>query len=147
MAISKAEIMEFIPHRDDMLLLDEMRECTATIGVGIHYVRDNAFWCAGHFPGHPIMPGVMQIEALAQAAGFVAMRELVQSGGKKSVGYFASIEKVKFFKKVVPGDVLELHVEVVSKKMHLYKFNGVAIVDGIKVCEAKFSAIITGQDF
>ena len=147
MILSKTEIMEFAPHRGDMLLIDEIREHTATMGVGIHYVKDDAFWCAGHFPGHPVMPGVLQVEALAQAAGLIAMKNLVQSGGKKAIGYFVSIEKVRFFQKVVPGDVLELHVEVISQKMHLYKFNGVAMIGGTKVCEAKFSAIIGDQDF
>jgi 3-hydroxyacyl-[acyl-carrier-protein] dehydratase len=146
MTIGKKEIMEFMPHRGDMLLLDEVREYTATTGVGIHHVKHDAFWCAGHFPDHPIMPGVLQVEALAQTAGFVVMKELVRTGGKKSIGYFASIDKIKFLQKVMPGDMLELRVEQISQKMRLHKFHGVAMVNGAKVCDAVFSAIISDQE-
>ena len=140
--IKRAELKKFIPHRGDMLLVDEVREYTPASGVGIHYVRDDEFWCAGHFPGNPIMPGVLQVEALAQTACFVVLKEIVNSGGAPKIGYFTTLERIKFFRKVRPGDVLELHVELVGQKMKLYKFDSVAMVCGAKVCEAKFSAIM-----
>ena len=140
--VDKKEVQEFIPHRGDMLLVDEIREYTPTSGVGIHYVRNDEFWCAGHFPGNPIMPGVLQVEALAQTACFVALKEIVRNGGRKSIGYFTTLDKIKFFRKVLPGDVLELHVEQVARKMKLFKFRCAAMVCGETVCKAEFSAMI-----
>ena len=134
-------IENVIPHRGAMRLVDEIREYNETSGVGIKYVRDDEFWCAGHFPGKPIMPGVLQIEALAQTACFIALSNMDITGGK-TLGYFTTMEKIKFSHMVMPGDVLELHVELVMSKMRLYKFHGIAMVSGKKVAEATFTAII-----
>ena len=139
--IDSKGIENIIPHRGNMRLVDEIREYNDTSGVGIHHVRDDEFWCAGHFPDKPIMPGVLQIEALAQTACFIAFSRLGVTGGK-SLGYFTSMEKVKFYHMVVPGDILELHVELVMSKMRLYKFHGIAMVAGKKVSEATFTAIM-----
>ncbi|MBO4625759.1 MAG: 3-hydroxyacyl-ACP dehydratase FabZ [Alphaproteobacteria bacterium] len=130
-----------IPHRGNMRLIDEIREVTDTSAVGIKYVRDDEFWCAGHFPGRPIMPGVLQIEALAQTACFLALKQLHLDNGK-TLGYFTTMERIKFSHMVVPGDVLELHVELIMHKMRLYKFHGVAMVRGEKVAEATFTALM-----
>lgn len=138
------EIEKVIPHRGDMRLVDEIREFNDKSGVGIHYVRDNEFWCAGHFPGKPIMPGVLQIEALAQTACFIALNHLGYTNGG-ALGYFTTMEKIKFSHMVMPGDVLELHVELVMSKMRLYKFHGVAMVGDKKVAEATFTAIMDTQ--
>ncbi|MCL1891831.1 MAG: 3-hydroxyacyl-ACP dehydratase FabZ [Alphaproteobacteria bacterium] len=134
-------IEEIIPHRFDMRMVDEIREADEASGVGIKYVRDDEFWCAGHFPGRPIMPGVLQVEALAQTACFIAFSAL-GTKGTKNLGYFTTMEKIKFYHMVLPGDVLELHVELLMKKMSLYKFHGIAMVGGKKVSEATFSAIM-----
>ena len=138
-------IESVIPHRGDMRMVDEIREFTETSAVGIKYVRDNEFWCAGHFPGKPIMPGVLQIEALAQTACFLVLKHLHMDNGK-TLGYFTTMEKIKFSRMVMPGDTLELHVELVMSKMHLYKFHGIAMVDNQKVAEATFTAILDTVD-
>ncbi len=138
-------IEKIIPHRGDMRLIDEIREFNETSGIGIHYVRDNEFWCAGHFPDCPIMPGVLQVEALAQTACFIALNAMGATDGK-TLGYFTTIDKVKFSHMVKPGDVLELHVELLMSKMRLYKFQGIAMVGGRKVAEATFSAIMQPRD-
>lgn len=136
-------IEKVIPHRGAMRLVDEIREFNETSGVGIHYVRDDEFWCAGHFPGKPIMPGVLQVEALAQTACFIAFHRMGATDGKtQNLGYFTTMEKIKFSHMVMPGDVLELHVELVMSKMRLYKFHGIAMVSGKKVAEATFTAIM-----
>jgi len=140
--IDKKGIEAVIPHRGNMLLIDSIREFDETSGVGIRQVRDDEFWCAGHFPNKPIMPGVLQIEALAQTACFVAFAKLDNTGGR-NLGYFTSMEKIKFHHMVTPGDILELHVEVLIKKMNMYKFHGIAMVCGKKVSEATFTAIMT----
>ena len=137
-------IEQVIPHRGDMRLVDEIREYDDKSGVGIHYVRDDEFWCAGHFPGKPIMPGVLQIEALAQTACFIALTNLGITDGS-ALGYFTTMDSIKFSHMVKPGDVLELHVELLMSKMRLYKFHGVAKVGDTKVAEATFTAIMDTQ--
>lgn len=143
--IDSAGIQKVIPHRGNMLLVDEIREFNENSGVGIHYVRDDEFWCAGHFPGRPIMPGVLQIEALAQTACFIALTKIGATDGN-TLGYFTTVDKVKFSHVVQPGDTLELHVELLMSKMRMYKFHGIAMVGGKKVAEATFSAILQPRD-
>ncbi|MEE1111539.1 MAG: 3-hydroxyacyl-ACP dehydratase FabZ [Alphaproteobacteria bacterium] len=136
------EIESVIPHRDNMRLIDEIREYNDTSAVGIKYVRDDEFWCSGHFPGDPIMPGVLQVEALAQTACFVAFKRMSEEERKGMLGYFTTMEKIKFSHMVRPGDKLELHVELLMTKMKLYKFHGIALVGGKKVAEATFTAVL-----
>lgn len=143
--VDAAGIEKIIPHRGDMRLIDEIREFNESSGVGIHYVRDDEFWCAGHFPGKPIMPGVLQVEALAQTTCFIALKNLGITDGS-TLGYFTTMEKIKFSHMVMPGDVLELHVELLMSKMRLYKFHGIAMVGGKKVAEATFTAIMDTKD-
>ena len=139
--IGAKEIEQAIPHRGAMRLIDEIREFDETHGIGIHYVRDDEFWCAGHFPQKPVMPGVLQIEALAQTACFIILHHLGVKDGN-ALGYFTTMDKIRFSNMVKPGDVLELHVELLMSKMRMYKFHGVAMVGDKKVAEATFSAIM-----
>lgn len=136
------EIESVIPHRGNMRLIDEIREYNDTSAVGIKYVRDDEFWCPGHFPGDPIMPGVLQVEALAQTACFVAFKRMNEEERKGMLGYFTTMEKIKFSHMVRPGDKLELHVELLMTKMKLYKFHGIALVGEKKVAEATFTAVL-----
>ena len=145
MIIDASGIEAVIPHRGVMRMVDEIRELTENSAVGIKYVRDDEFWCAGHFPGKPIMPGVLQIEALAQTGCFLALKHLNITDGSV-LGYFTTMERIKFSHMVKPGDTLELHVELVMTKMRLYKFHGVAMVDGTKVAEATFTAVMDSRD-
>ncbi len=140
--IDAKEIEKIIPHRGDMRLVDEIREYNDTSAVGIKYVRDDEFWCPGHFPGDPIMPGVLQVEALAQTACYVAFKRMTEAERKDMLGYFTTMEKIKFSHMVRPGDKLELHVELLLTKMKLYKFHGIAMVGGKKVAEATFTAVL-----
>lgn len=140
--IGTKEIEATIPHRGNMRLIDEIREYNETSAVGIKYVRDDEFWCDGHFPGNPIMPGVLQVEALAQTACFVAFKNFSDEERKDMLGYFTTMEKIKFSHMVRPGDKLELHVELLMKKMQLYKFHGIAFVGGKKVAESTFTAVL-----
>jgi len=142
--IDKKGIEAIIPHRGNMLLVDEIREYNDTSAVGIRHVKGDEFWCAGHFPGRPIMPGVLQVEAMAQTACFVAFTAL-NTTGADTLGYFTTMEKIKFFHMVMPGETLELHVEVIMKKMGLWKFHGIAMVGGKKISEATFTAIMNAK--
>ena len=140
--IDAKEIENVIPHRGDMRLVDEFREYNDSSAVGIKYVRDDEFWCAGHFPGDPIMPGVLQVEALAQTACYVAFARMTDEERAGMLGYFTAMEKIKFSHMVRPGDKLELHVELLVTKMGMYKFHGIAMVAGKKVAESTFTAVL-----
>ena len=140
--IDAKQIEKIIPHRGNMRSVDEIREYSDTSAVGIKYVRDDEFWCDGHFPGNPIMPGVLQVEALAQTACFVAFNRLTDEERKDMLGYFTTMEKIRFSHMVRPGDKLELHVELLLTKMSLYKFHGIALVGGKKVAESTFTAVL-----
>lgn len=144
--IDAKEIEQIIPHRGNMRLVDEIREYNDTSAVGIKYVRDDEFWCDGHFPGNPIMPGVLQIEALAQTACYVAFKRVSPEERDNMLGYFTTMERIKFSHMVRPGDKLELHVELLMTKMKLHKFHGIALVGGKKVAEATFTAILQKLD-
>ena len=112
--LTKVEIEQIIPHRSPMLLVDEIIEMEP--GVRAHgriHLRGDEFFFQGHFPGNPVMPGVIMVEALAQT-GAVAILSLPEFAGK--VGYFAGIDKVRFRKKVHPGDILDLKVEIVKRR-------------------------------
>ncbi len=141
-SIDQNQIMGIIPHRYPFLLVDRIDDITPEgTGVGFKNVTSDEFWCQGHFPNHPVMPGVLQIEALAQTACAIAFYSKGTSS-EENMGYFAAIEKVRFRKTVVPGDVLELHVRQISQKAALYKFEGKAKVNGEVVSEAVFTAMM-----
>ncbi|MCL2629567.1 MAG: 3-hydroxyacyl-ACP dehydratase FabZ [Alphaproteobacteria bacterium] len=139
---TKKDIENIIPHRGSMLLIDEVRDLTPTSGTGIRRVQSDEFWCAGHFPGKPIMPGVIQLESMAQTACFVILKDLFDKTGNKGFGFFTNIDKCKFVKMVQPGDILELKVELAMQKLTMHKFRGQAFVKGELACEATFSAIM-----
>ncbi|MDB2324964.1 3-hydroxyacyl-ACP dehydratase FabZ [Alphaproteobacteria bacterium] len=135
-------IKENIPHRAPMLLIDKVREIVADkSAIGVKAVSNGESFFEGHFPDYPIMPGVLIVEAMAQTAACVACVTLGQDTKGKLV-FFTTIESARFRKPVRPGDLLELHVEKVTAKGPLWKFKGIAMVDGSKVAEANFGAMI-----
>ncbi len=135
-------IMRIIPHRYPFLLIDKVRDVvTHKSAVGIKNVTFNEPHFQGHFPGAPIMPGVMIIEALAQTSAVLVGLSL-DLVDKNPLVYFMSIDKAKFRRKVVPGDVLELEVKVLRGSSKIWKFEGRATVDGEMACEAEFMAMI-----
>ncbi len=144
--IDIAKILESIPHRYPLLLVDKVRDIElGKKAVGIKNVTFNEPHFMGHFPGHPVMPGVLIIEAMAQTAALLVTAAPDFDSSNKLV-YFMSIDAVKFRKPVVPGDVLELHVEVVQNRGNVWKMSAVGIVEGQKVTEAQFSAMIFDKD-
>jgi beta-hydroxyacyl-ACP dehydratase FabZ len=132
-------IERVIPHRFPFLLLDRVIELSEEKVVALKNVSANEPYFAGHFPGHPIMPGVLQVEAMAQAGAVLALNILADPGEKPLV-FFMGIDKVKFRKPVVPGDQLRLEVEPTRKGGSIWKMNGRALVDGNVVSEAEFLA-------
>ncbi len=139
-------IMQMIPHRYPMLLVDRLVQIKRfESAIGIKNVTINEQFFQGHVPGHPIMPGVMIVEAMAQTAGALVVASLGQSAHGKLV-YFMTIDEARFRKPVVPGDRLELHVRKVRERRNIYKFEGQAKVgDGIHA-ECIFSAMIVDRD-
>lgn len=134
------EIQEIIPHRYPMLLLDRVEELEpGKRVVAIKNVTINEQFFQGHFPVEPVMPGVLMIEALAQA-GAVAILSMEEFKGK--IAYFAGINKAKFRKKVVPGDTLKLEVEIIKLKGSAGVGKGVAYVEGKKAVEAELMFMI-----
>lgn len=135
-------IEKILPHRPPFLLLDRVVEMSADKIVAIKNVTMNEPFFVGHFPGHPVMPGVLIVEALAQAAAVLA---LWQAEGKMQGVYLAAVESAKFRKPVTPGDQLRLEVTPLRRGSTFWKFAGNAIVDGVPVAEAQFLAATTGQ--
>lgn len=143
MELNVTEIMENIPHRYPFLLVDKITELDveALKVVGIKNVTMNEYFFQGHFPGYPIMPGVLQVEAMAQTGG-VLLRK-VMSTDKPILPFFMSLDKVRFRGQVQPGDQLVMTVEIIKLKSKLAKFKGVATVNGKVVTEAEFMCMIT----
>ena len=136
------KILSALPHRYPLLLVD--RVLSLEIGETIHAVKAVTFneqFFQGHFPGRPIMPGVLQIEALAQAAAILAIESLDLSGSGKLV-YFMAIEQAKFRTPVEPGCLLDLHVGFLQKRARVCKFWGKAMLEGKIACEVQFTAMI-----
>ncbi len=136
------QILAALPHRYPLLLVDRVQ--SMEIGERIHAVKAVTFneqFFQGHFPGRPIMPGVLQIEALAQAAAILAIESLDLAGSGKLV-YFMAIEAAKFRMPVEPGCLLDLHVGFVQKRARVCKFWGKAMLGDKVACEVQFTAMI-----
>ena len=135
------EIMEMIPHRYPFLLIDKVKDIqSGESAIGIKSVTVDEPYFEGHFPGHPIMPGVLIIEAMAQTSAVL----VVEAMGKKEnrLVYFMTVDQARFRKPVLPGDRLELTVRKERSRGNVWKFKGEAHVDGNLKAEAVFSAMI-----
>jgi 3-hydroxyacyl-[acyl-carrier-protein] dehydratase len=135
-------ILEALPHRYPLLLVD--RVIDLRVGEEIHAVKAVSFneqFFQGHFPGRPIMPGVLQVEALAQAAAILAIETLELAGSGKLV-YFMAIDEAKFRAPVEPGVLLDLNVGFVQKRARVCKFWGKASIAGKVTCDVQFTAMI-----
>lgn len=138
------EIMGMIPHRYPFLLIDKVVDIVkGTSALGIKNVTINEPFFPGHFPGHPVMPGVLIIEAMAQTSAVLVVRTQEEAAGK--VVYFTSIEGAKFRKPVMPGDQLHIKVTVLQNRGPVWKFDCEAQVDGKKVTEATITAMIMDE--
>ena len=149
MIMDVMEIQKIIPHRYPFLLLDRVTDVVkneSLIGYKNVSIGDNVF--QGHFPGHPIYPGVMILEGMAQAGGILAfksMDEMTEEEAANKVVYFMSIDKAKFRAPVRPGDRLEYRISVIKQKGTIWMLDGKAYVDDILVSQAELKAMIVDK--
>ncbi len=140
------EIMDFLPHRYPFLLIDRILEFEENKRiVGMKNVTINEPFFQGHFPGHPIMPGVLLLEAMAQTGGVMALKSLPEGEAKKKVLYFMSIDKAKFRKPVIPGDQVRFELELIKNRGNIKSFKAEAKVDGAVVAESEMMAMIVDK--
>jgi 3-hydroxyacyl-[acyl-carrier-protein] dehydratase len=134
------KILSVLPHRYPFLLIDKIVGIRGDeFGIGIKNVTANEPQFMGHFPGNPIMPGVLMIEGMAQTGGVMALTSV---GGTGKLVFFMTIDKAKFRKPVTPGDRIEYHMTKIAKKRNIWFYRGEAMVDGKLVAEAELSAML-----
>ncbi|MCK4738217.1 MAG: 3-hydroxyacyl-ACP dehydratase FabZ [Sulfurimonas sp.] len=149
MTMDVTEIQKIIPHRYPFLLLDRVTDLIpkeSIVGFKNVSIGDNVF--QGHFPGHPIYPGVMILEGMAQAGGILAfksMGDMTEDEAANKVVYFMSIDKAKFRAPVKPGDKLEYHISVIKNKGQIWMLDGKAYVDDVLVSQAELKAMIVDK--
>lgn len=144
MKLNTLEIMKLLPHRYPFLLVDRIESFVPEVGiVGIKNVTINEPFFQGHFPDHPIMPGVLILEAMAQVGGVYAILNKGVEEGK--VPYFVGIDKARFRKPVLPGDVLQIELKLLKVRKGIFIFQGNATVEGKLVAEAELMATFTDK--
>ncbi len=140
------QILEMIPHRYPLLLVDKVKDVViGESATGIKNVTMNEPQFQGHFPGHPVMPGVMIVESMAQTSAVLVVKTLGDAGLNKLV-YFMSIENAKFRKPVTPGDRMYIQITKDRQRGNVWRFNGKAIVDDAVCAEALFTAMIVDPE-
>ena len=141
-----SRIMNYLPHRYPFLLVDRILEVEGNKRiVGIKNVTINEPFFQGHFPGHPIMPGVLIIEAMAQVGGMLLMSHFEGQNFEDKVVYFMSLDNVKFRRPVLPGDQLRCELEMLQNRGRTCRMKGVAYVDGNVVAEAEMMARVVDR--
>lgn len=144
MAIEHHELRQYIPHRHPFLLIDRITEIEAfKRAVAIKNVTGSEYFFAGHFPDRPVMPGVLIVEAMAQAAATLATYSSPEDRGK--VIFFAAIDGARFRKPVVPGDTLVIEVEVTRARSKVWKVKATARVGNELVCEGDLTAVVSSE--
>ena len=137
------QILKLLPHRYPFLLVDRLKNVVPGVsGIGIKNVTMNEPFFQGHFPENPVMPGVLQIEAMAQTAGIIVLMSLPEEERNGNSVYFMTVDEVKFRKPILPGDVIEFSVQKEQAVRNVFKFRGEARVDGKLVSQAIFSAMV-----
>jgi 3-hydroxyacyl-[acyl-carrier-protein] dehydratase len=144
-AVDSTQLLKMLPHRYPMLMIDRVEEIVGDhSAIGIKNVTMNEPAFQGHFPGRPIMPGVLIVEAMAQTAAALVVHTMGGSAEGRLV-YFMSVENARFRKLVVPGDTLRVHVERIHKRGAVWKFRGEAKVNGAVCAEATYTAMIVDE--
>lgn len=137
-------IQEFLPHRYPFLLVDKITEMSEKHIIGIKNVTINEPFFQGHFPGNPVMPGVLQLEAMAQVGGILLMNTIEQY--KDVWVLLAGVDKARFKRPVIPGDVIRFELDLINLRRNICAMNGKATVDGQLVCSANMLASIVPKN-
>ena len=145
-SLNKEEIKKLLPHREPMLLIDELTNIKKLFSAtAILNVRNDSFFVQGHFPGQPVMPGVFIVEAFGQAAAALTAHGLDKSTYENKLVFLMNIEKARFRNPIVPDCKLELNIEAIRSHGRVWKYKGDAIVDGKKMADAQWSASIVDR--
>ena len=144
--LNKNQIKDLLPHREPMLLIDELINIKKLFSAtAIINVKKDSFFVQGHFPGNPIMPGVLIVEAFGQAAAALTAAGIDKSKYENKLVFLMSVEKAKFRNPVIPNCKLELNIVAIRSHGKVWKYKGVAIVDGKKMADAQWSATIVDR--
>ena len=144
--LSKKEIIELLPHRDPMLLIDELRDIKKlTSATAILNVRKDSFFVQGHFPNQPVMPGVLIVESFGQAAAALTAHGLDKSTYENKLVFLMGVEKARFRNPVVPDCKLILKIEAIRSHGRVWKYKGEAFVNEVKMADAIWSATIVDR--
>ena len=144
--LNKDQIIELLPHREPMLLIHELKNIKKlTSATAIVKVRKDSFFVQGHFPGQPVMPGVLIVEAFGQAAAALTACGIDKETYENKLVYLMSIEKARFRNPVIPDCKLELNIEAIRSHGRVWKYKGEAFVDGKKMADAQWSATIVDR--
>ena len=144
--LSKQEIINLLPHREPMLLIDELTNIKKLqSATAIMNVKKNGFYVQGHFPGQPVMPGVLIVEAFGQAAAALTASGIDKSEYDNKLVFLMSVEKARFRSPVIPDCKLELNIEAIRSHGRVWKYKGEAFVDGKKMADAQWSATIVDR--
>jgi len=146
MKLSKKEIINLLPHRDPMLLIDELIDIKKLhSATAIMNVKKDAFYVDGHFPENPVMPGVLIVEAFGQAAAALTAHGIDKSEYENKLVFLMSVEKARFRKPVIPDCKLELKIEAIRSHGKVWKYKGEAYVQGQRMADAQWSATIVDK--
>ena len=144
--LDKKQIQDLLPHREPMLLIDELKNIKKLFSAtAIVNVKKNSFFVNGHFPGEPIMPGVLIVEAFGQAAAALTANGLDRTTYENKLVFLMTIEKARFRNPVIPDCTLELHIEAIRSHGRVWKYKGTAFVGNKKMADAQWSATIVDR--
>ena len=144
--LNKEQIKDLLPHREPMLLIDELINIKKlTSATAIVNVKKDSFFVQGHFPGEPIMPGVLIVEAFGQAAAALTANGLEKSTYENKLVFLMTIEKARFRNPVVPDCKLKLNIEAIRSHGRVWKYKGEAFVEGKKMADAQWAATIVDR--
>ena len=145
-SLYKKEILELLPHREPMLLIDELHDIKKlSSATAVLNVKKDSFFVQGHFPDNPVMPGVLIVEAFGQAAAALTAHGLDKSTYENKLVFLMNVEKARFRNPVIPDCKLELKIEAIRSHGRVWKYKGEAFVEGKKMADAQWSATIVDR--
>jgi 3-hydroxyacyl-[acyl-carrier-protein] dehydratase len=146
-SLNKVEISKLLPHKEPMLLIDELIDINKLhSATAIMHVKKNAFYVDGHFPGNPVMPGVLIVEAFGQAAAALTAHGIDKKEYENKLVFLMSVEKARFRNPVIPDCKLELKIVAIRSHGRVWKYKGEAFVDGKRMADAQWSATIVDKN-